>query len=302
MAYADFYNCNANRKYPFVKHSNGRIYFTGMDLPDYVILDAGFTLNSTVTYDPTADVVQLKSIVWTTLEITFTFEVTDGPLFVFTRSVTDVSGATEYVEAADNQGVGFLITGDMAKFKDTLSAAGSMTSNSAILEPTTVVEMGGQRLQSVNVANLERYTVDNCCVEEATEYNDTTAHTVAAGLIGDIKFKAGHNARVSVDTTSKVLTIYPEQGAGEGEPCTELLRWPEEELPEDSLVYSDGATCGELIYRINASSPSDAGIFLLTGGSGIQVVSFPAENRIDIINDVLETLYCGSDEEPEEVV
>jgi len=307
MAYADLYNCNENRKYPFAPTVDNKLIF-GVDynLNDEVILDAGFTIGANTEFAPDTHNVALTQIDWTPTKLTFTFSVLPGTAeFVFTRKKTDVKGATEYVEADGDpaNGIGYLVTGDLYGIileLDTLyGTTGSIPANLVVnvpkVELSTIINVGGQRVESVNVANLERYQVDACC-DTASNYDDFVGHEVASGLVGDVKFHAGYNADIAVDPSSNVMTLNADQGAGDGEPCEEVLRWPDETAPEGSSILSGGPSCGDLIFRVNGVIPTDNGVFALNGGDSISVVSYPEEHRIDIINNIETSLYCVPEE------
>jgi len=305
MAYPDFYNCNENRAYPFVQQTNGKLIFdAAFSLPDNVILDAGFTLGIDSGFDNETSYVDLSEFSWSYESITFVFSVDSiGVSFVFVRSREDLRGATEYVEAEEgaSAGVGFLVTGEVSALIDNLTAlygtTGTLSANYVEnipkLEPSTITYIGGQRVETVNVANIERYTVDGCC-NSISEYAEV-GHTVASGLVGNIKLKAGYNTRINVNPLTNVVTFFPEQAAGLGEPCEEVERWPTETKPSGSSLFSGGDACGDLIYTVNGVSPTENGVFRLNGGSGISVVAYPDQHRIDIINTIESTLHCSGE-------
>jgi len=304
MAYPDFYNCNENRKFPFVQPDGNRlVYDVAFELPDNVILDTGVTISGEVTFDPATDYYELRSITWDAYSISFTFGFSnDTTVLEFVRYNSDYDAATSYAEGDDdpNKAIGYLVTDGLAALHEALTAdigvADTITPNYLVaipkVEHSCIVSVGGSRVESVNIANLERYTVDPCC-DEITPYDDTAAHEVASGLVGDIKFHEGYNIKINLSPVSNSLTIVPSQGSGDGTPCEEVKRWPSETKPAGSSVYSGGEACADLMFTVNGVSPANNGAFQLLGGSGIRVLGYADLHRIDIFNDVLNDIYCG---------
>ena len=287
MAVPDFYNWNAKRKYPLVSPATG-VYRIGNPayetLPDGALLDCGFVLSSAYNFDPAQDHVYLHGIKKTGDDLAFVFHASSGVgTFEFTRDKSSVWGATEFVAADGNpaRGTGFLVTGRLLDLWSVLLEGYNDMDvlEIAKVEPATVVSQRGHNVQSVTVANKPKISGSRCC-DPATASPDDV-QIVAAGLVGNVKLKAGYNMAIYADSTDNSMVFTPGIGDGMGEVCNEFFQTG---IPK----------CGDLVYSFNNVPPSANGVFGLTGSNGIVVTAFPEQHKIVIHGDIRETVYCGS--------
>jgi len=297
MPYPDFYNVNANIKYPFVVPSTGKYLFTeGFELLDAVVLDCGFTFGSRAEFISGVNIIWLSSLRRDGQQYTFTFtsDAVTGKDFVFVLYETSPYGATAYtVAATPDYGVGFLATGDLTSLQllpnnTTVYALIPPIDNQprAQVEPSLVVSKRGQDVWTVNVGNWDRPVALNCCDTPPSPPTPGTPITVVmepngSSLTGTVQIKPGVNMTASVDDTTSTVTLAPVMGAGEGTTC-------EDQTPEPA----DAIRCSDLIYTINGVKPAGNGSFQFVGGSGIYVDTYPSTHTLVIRGELTTEISC----------
>lgn len=285
MAYAEFYNLNANIAYPFVPTSTDTFRFvSGGTLPLALIVDCGFTIGPKLSYNPEVGAVYLYKLKRNGNNLEFTFRVTpnDGTEreFFFVRNKDSLFGNTEYVEATGGPeyGIGFLVTGDIRSLYDTLlaweekflvaSSDGVTVSYEATVEPALVVSLKNHAVLSVTVGNMLRITEQPCGDCSArTAVDNTTVKTqyAATNMVGKIRFKAGFNTAISTNKTDNSISVVAVKGEGRGEVCdNDMIRYVGD-------VPDQGARCRDYVFTINGIPPNDTGAFQLEGAGNFFV-------------------------------
>ena len=158
------------------------------NLPDYYIVDCGFTLGGSATFDTTAGeyVIYLKRISRAGSTVTFEFRCTDPVIhdrfpLTFTREIgTDTEYDLEYQDSdsPDDPGStsesvptncrlpfwsGYLVTGDMSLIDDHLMDGLSITApdwsegdQQGVVEPSLVQNLARTVVSGINIANDDR--------------------------------------------------------------------------------------------------------------------------------------------------
>ena len=286
MAYAEFYNLNAYRAYPFIPTATDTFKFiAGGDMPNGLVLDCGFTIGGRLQYTPEVGAVYLDKIKRSGDNLEFTFRVLpdDGTdrEFVFVRDKNTEFGTTDYVEATGGAvyGIGFLATGNLLAFHTSLadgeekvlfaySHVGGLDTYEATVEPALVVSLKDHAVITVSVGNvlrLEDQPCDGC--GSPTPIDNTTVKLQAGALemVGAIRLKGGYNVAVTANTSDNSLSLVGAVGEGLGEVCdNDLVRY-------DGDVPDQGDRCYGFIYTINGVTPNENGAFRLEGAGNFFV-------------------------------
>lgn len=278
MAYADFYNLNANIAYPLVQTSTDTFKFvSGGTLKNSLIVDCGFTLGPRLGYNPAVGAVYLHSVARSgdTLLITFKVDPT-GTTITFVRNKTDKFGTTSYSScgADPTYGVCFLVTGDVASTYDSLYAGetkvlmsyvgpNSVTTYEATVEPSLILSQNKHSALSIKVGNMARLTEGNSngC-GDPPEVDDTVFLQSLGSTVGTLVFRPGYNVAITAGVADNAINVSASVGEGMGESCdNDFIRY-EGDIPDQ------GSRCADFIYTINGIAPTSAGAFIInTGGS-----------------------------------
>jgi hypothetical protein len=302
----DFYNLSQHRKYPFTPDASLSFNAGAYTLDWRFILDCGFTLGGLSDFkmgyrpgDPPQepDYVRLTKIERTSAtELEFTFVASSMPLypFVFTRNVADGEGAVGYTEANSNPlyGVGFLVTGDLSLLVDPTSShyiATDITpdADGPEIEQSLIVATPRQAVTSINVGNLPR-------VKAETPQPTPVVKVVASDLTDGITLEAGYNTALVPNMSTSQVEASAIVGAGKGEPCGEIERYPGED-PETGALLSGGPKCNELVYTISGVTPTDGGDFIFRASNGLRVVTDNGNHKITIIANLEDVVVCSSE-------
>lgn len=306
MAELDFYNLSQRRKYPFTPGAslsfNGGTY----TLDWRFVLDCGFTLGGRSDFkmgyrpgDPpqTPDYIRLTKIErLSSTELEFTFIASSMPSypFVFTRHVDDGEGAVGYAEANSSPvyGVGFLVTGDLSPLVDPGSPYYIATDitpddDGPEIEQSLIVAMPNQAVTSINVGNLPR-------VKAESPQPTPVVKVVASDLLDGITLEAGYNTALVPNASTNQVEASAIVGAGKGEPCGEIERYPGED-PETGVLLSGGPKCNELVYTISGVTPTDGGDFIFRASNGLRVVADESNHKVTILANLEDVVVCSSE-------
>lgn len=308
MAYAEFYNLNANTSYPFVTTSTDTFMFmSGRELPNRLIVDCGFTIGPALDFNPEIGAVYLRSAKRDGNNLILTFRADSGSTttdFVFVRYMDDPFGRTDYVEASGGPlfGIGFLVTGDIHSLYDLLapteedmllaySAFGHLTRYEATVEPALIVSNRKQSALSISVGNMLRLNEGQCdsCGGSPPVIDNKTIKLQASAshMVGRLKFRSGYNAAITASPVSNALSFVAVIGEGLGEVCdNDPIRYVGD-------VPDQGSRCKDYIYTINGIVPNKTGAFQLEGGGSFVVK--PDVPGFLIINSRLSTQVVCSD-------
>lgn len=306
MAYAEFYNLNANITYPFVTTGTDTFQFiTGGVMPNGLIVDCGFTVGSRLEYDPEVGAVYLHSIKRNGDNLEFRFRVrpNDGTerVFIFVRDKSAAFGTTDYSEATGgpNYGVGFLVTGDLADFHATLvdgeekalmiyTVPGYLDTYEATVEPSLIVSLKDHPVLTVSVGNMLRIDEQLCgdCGTPAAIDNTTVKLQAAASqMVGSVRIRPGYNIAVTADEQDDAITLAAVKGEGLGEVCdNDIVRYVGD-------VPDLGDRCRDFIFTIAGISPNDNGAFQLEG-AGNFFVHPGATGFITVNSKIGQTTVC----------
>ena len=302
MPYGDFYNINKNRVYPLVPSDYGAVRFLSGSyvVPDDLVIDCGFWLGTAADYDPGEDIIYLDTIARSGTTLTIVFTSTSGVSFTFTRSTSDLLGATEYVDssAGASTGIGFLVTGEFSiidsiadgttiQVHRQLAITGIFESDGEV-EPGLIQAETGSTLLSLTVGNLGSLADAPCGDCGTIAALDDTVYIQTSGLqlTGNIIFEAGYNTIVGADMVDSVITIQPSYGAGAGVLCGDPP------LRHSTDAIASGERCGDLLYTINGIDPTEAGAFRLQGSTGVTVIADAGSNAVDITGQIGRLLVC----------
>ena len=285
MAYAEFYNLNANISYPFVPTTTDTFAFiSGGAMPKDLILDCGFTLGPLLNYDPEVGVVYLRSIKRVGDNLQFTFYANTGTeilTFVFVRDKDSDFGDTDYQEGAGgpSYGIGFLVTGDLSVFHGTLlegeekvlfsfSEPGHLYQYDATVEPALVITTLEHAVLDVSVGNLlrlEDQPCDGCGTPTPLDNTTVRLQDGAEHMVGRIRIRPGYNIAVSANTDDQAISLVASVGEGMGEVCdADPVRYAGD-------IPDQGSRCRDFIFTIDGIGPNDNGAFQIEGAGNFFV-------------------------------
>lgn len=289
MAERDFYNVNDFTSYPLV-HSDDFSIGVSAELPRRGLVDAGFTLGLDSEFDAQQHNVKLYAVFVSPYKLLFDFR-SDAPgligyRWLFNVPVGTAFGVSFFVEITDvltgdpapDRGVGFLAVGDLEELL-ALSAGWHNLVDPPRVEPALLHSMVNTYARSVNLANDRRKCAAECESSSSSSSSESAsaddAFVAALGMVGDIQFREGFNASVTMFPDVNTIEIGAAPGIGDGEPCYNLLV-DEKGLRQD---IDECVKCGDLIRSINGIS-SPTGRLTLSGGAGATVLPDPANHKI----------------------
>lgn len=298
MARPGFYNDNEYRSYPFVFEtieqfanddafpevgSIGTLYKTSAttlyryvknvgyipvplnepQLPDSVVVDAGFIMGLDANYDDKTDYVWLEKIdrvcVTGRVDFKLIFRTTSAsqPL-TFTRTIAELAEdgrewATEHAQssAAGNCGneplwSGFLVTGrlnDLIQYAN--SRFGPPPANGSILfspgqyrlEPARIQNLQKAYLRSISVGNYSRITVPTCTNTYTPSAQTKTIVVNKTCMQGNLRLKEGYNCRITQTNRDSTISVAAAKGSG---------------AAEDSALCENG---GEIPFTVDDMPP-----------------------------------------------
>jgi len=321
MARSGWFNDNRNRSFPFLhgtvdQPESGPL--TLAQLPDDVVVDAGFVMGSKSRFKQGDHTVHLARIRRVSDTFFFDFE-SDAPELIgvpltFTRHAGDEDYLTEHADTGDagfsesgsTSGVldsceeplwsGYMVSGNMASLELFLPGNGevSRSGGAATVEPALVHNLAGAYVNSLNVANDDRTRVSapEGCDEVAWPHDTGIIFVHQRCLVGEIVFKAGYNATVRQSNQENSITLGAAVGAGEGEPCGEVKLFDAEVPPADSNLLGGGPQCNEVLRSINGQGGR---LFNLIAKTGVTITSLPEDNRLVVDINMSGLALCFDD-------
>lgn len=318
MPQTDFLNVNACRSYPFLAQTTGLPVdgpLTLNNLPHAVIVDAGFIAGPRSRFEAGTHNVYLSSITRSGGTFTFVFEC-DAPELIgvpltFTRNVADEDYLTEHSDSgqdgfslsgsASEQSIacneplwtGYLVTGDLAELAVFLSGDGTVSAGDVpvTLEPASIINLAGSFVTSLSVANADRTRVTGAedCDEPVWPYPTGGIYVYDRCILGNIVFKPGYNSVVRQNASDNSLTFLALVGAGEGEPCSELVLFGTETAPDGRVLLSGGPRCNDVLRSINGLGGP---ILNILSDLGANIIPLPEENKLVIDLDMTGLAIC----------
>lgn len=327
MAALNFFNENEYRAFPFLVGTVGEPPsgpLTLQNLPNNIIVDAGFCLTPLARFSSQEHTVRLNKIVRSSGVFYFEF-VSDAPelsgvILRFSRAVGDAEYKTSFADTGESGlsssslsassssspnfvvGLcgeplwsGYLVTGDLSVLDSWLAVDGEVLGGAgkAEVEPSLLENLANGYVERITVANVSRthYQVADDSGCEPVSYPDLDEVYIAgACLAGPVVFKPGYNLTARQISTTSTIILGAAVGAGEGQPCEEIPLFPGESPPDGSSLLSGGPGCGDVIRTINGSSAAN---FMLFGGGGISVTPVPDEHEIQIGANLIDLHTCG---------
>ncbi len=280
MPRLDFYNLNAHIAFPLLKEEHLLAGTPNIVLPDGVLLDAGFIVQS-------ADPVKLSGIQRSGTNIIFTF--TAGTVgFSFSRAADDPFGQLSYSDPGGLNSA-YLVTGDLQELYAVMGADGYWTGDYAV-EPALVQHVQ-QTLISLNLGYLppRPWTPPAECGSSSAAAQ--VVEVTGTGLTGSRVFMQGYNAEITVKPAGNSIRLAAAKGGGAGPVCGELCG-------SSVVPQADGVACDDTISAINGVTPDDRGAFLLESGStGVNITTDASNHKviIDFTTGNLDAGHCIDD-------
>lgn len=325
-----FYNEAANTHFPFLGGDDAISELPGTlsDLPTSAVVDCGFIMGLDAEFEEGVHRVWLDSVRREGSFIWFEFA-SDAPgivgkNLVFCRKVDDDWYATNYVtygetpedeseeapnssESSEGQIIfgrptlpcassllwfGYLVTGDLS---DVIGDSEELTGDPLYVESALIRNTAQSMLRSVRLANADRTraNTDDQCKSYCWNYEIGNVFDREECLRGVVRFKAGYNCLIEQNNLNNSITISGLVGAGEGEPCDELLLFEEETPHAGGSLLTGGPGCNETVRTFNGIGGSQ---FNIVPGSGVTVSPDPENHRIFIDVSMTGLATCYTDE------
>ena len=277
---------NESRAFPFNEEAGPTV--GALEIPDSLLVDAGFVLGIRARSDPDAPVwlYQVRRV-GTTITLEFRFEREAGGgathAFIFSFDRTAARGTAVFADAQKvtgglpdaERGEAFIVIGDATSLA-TNTWTEVATTDSRIL-PSLVQSLLLQYVRRIHLANDLGARFLDCgssAVPDGEDPDCPSATVMARDIQGDVKIYPGYNAQVLVSTDDNRLTLGGSVGAGLGQPCEEVSRVPATDsssMTVGSSLPEEADSCDGLIYTIDGVVPDDEGGFYIRGGRGILV-------------------------------
>lgn len=314
MASPGWFNDNANRAYPLV---TGTVRRPGAgqvrNLPNGVLVDAGFVLGTGAAYDEAEHEVRLYRVRREGGYVYFDFESTAPAMFgsylTFRRDAAETDYVTDDTDSDAEYGLsltnpdeecleplwsGFLTTGDVSALglADGESLIGG--DGQGLVEPALVQNLSGTYVSSVNLGNDDRTRAEGpeACDAITWPSHPEPFYVNAACLRGVVQFKPGYNSVIEQADNDNRITFRAEVGAGAGEPCNEVPLFPGESPPVGGTLLSGGPACGEVLRSINGIGGR---LFDFLAGLGFQISSDPEGHAVVVDCNFAGLALCPED-------
>jgi hypothetical protein len=318
VATSGWFPDNALRAFPFLRGTvNAPVTgpLTVRNLPDDVIVDVGFVAGPESGYDSSVDTVYLSGVTRTGGVIVFEFQSTAPALFgiplTFVRDLSEPgyvtlfsdtghAGVSESSLSASDPACreplwsGYLATGKAEALDLFLSSDGGVSGTTAdgVVEPALVQNLSVGLVVKLALANDDRTLVtaaDGC--DTSGDVDAGTTHVTDRCVTGAVVLQAGYNATVRANAKANSLTLGAAVGAGAGQPCGEVQRYPHERPPAGSNLLGGGPGCHDVLRSINGA---DGPLFTITAGAGVTVTPNPETNSVTIDIDMTGLFTCFS--------
>lgn len=305
MATPAWYNTNANRSYPFRNDA--------ADLPDGVVVDAGFTAGTRAGFNVDEHSVYLARIRRQADLFFFDFE-SDAPelygaVLTFTRHLTDPAYRVEFADSGqagqsdsslsysgeaceEPLWSGFLVSGNMTDLDTFLpSGTADLGPTAAGIEPALIQTLARAAVTKLALANDDRgrVTAPDGCLDVVFPYDTGSVYPTAECLRGAIRFRPGYNATVRQSVAGNSITFGAAVGAGAGEPCDEVPLFDGEVAPDGSTLLEGGPRCNEVLRSVNGLGGR---MLSIVGGTGVTVTSVPNTSTVVVAVDMTGLALC----------
>jgi hypothetical protein len=324
-----FFDENQNRSYPFQVGSVGvNVPASGpvtmLQLPDAFVVDCGFTVSFSETFDPAAHDVFLYAVRRTGQSTAqFEFRCSDPSLspypLIFERSGDDKfvtyyhDGVLPYSDANSDSGddlfpsynacgwpfwYGYAVFGPFSVVADRLAVGEEIvrtTNTQSIVLPSLVVNSSGSRITSINVANKDRTRsrVSTGCNEYVWSFPTGQTYVRSQCLGGNVGIVAGYNMSLNQVGRGSNLAMAPTVNAGLGQPCGEIKLFDSETGPtgHSNGTLSGDLLCNEVFRTVNGLGGPAA---TLIPGQGVSIVGNPNTNTVVIDVNLNSLAICDA--------
>jgi hypothetical protein len=330
MSRPGFFDENLNRAYPFQLGSAGvNVPASGLptmlQLPDNFVVDCGFTIYDSQSFDPSVHTVFLQSVSRTgSNTAVFVFQCSDPALssksLSFVRTGEDRfrtyfnDGELPYDElnSDSNSSVifppyvpcgwpfwgGYVVFGAFADFAARVSIGQTIERSSnteSIVLPTLVTNYSNSRVTSINVANKDRTRAVAAagCPEYVWDFPTGETYIRNQCLGGSIVFRGGYNLSASQSGDGRSLRITPTINGGLGQPCEEIKLFDTETGPtgHGNSTLSGDILCNEVFRTINGLPGPTV---TLLPGDGVSVVGDPDNNTVIVDVNLNSLAVCDT--------
>lgn len=315
MARPGWFNENRNRSFPFLQgtvHQPVTGPITLRNLPNDVIVDAGFLAGQSSGLDPAQHDVFLQRIRRTANTFFFDFA-SDAPglfgvFLTFTRMVGDPVYLTEHIDVAevnlnsisasfvgcdDSPLSGYLVTGDIDSLATFLPGDGEVDriSDDATMEPGTTQSLAGAYVTSFSLTNADRtrVTAPDGCPPIIWPFPVNVIHINQTQLTGEILLKAGYNSTICHHDNGNTLAFGATVAECSEGPCDEIPTFVGEVPPTGSIFLSGGPACNEVLRSINGKGGPQ---LELRAGLGVSLTEVPLDHEIIIDVDLHGMAAC----------
>lgn len=288
MAEIGWLNVNDQISFPLVEGDSRLLLPGSAQLPKEGLSDAGFMLGQDSDFVVGTDTVTLFSVRVTIADIRFDFRSSAAGMagyrwrFVFDLNAPFGCTASTVAipigggPAAPDRGWGFLVCGHLESIRNLGIGLYALRTPPRV-EPALIQSLVNTFVRSLNIGNTARNCPDACC--GSSSIPSVEAHLYQAGIVGDVRFKEGKNAQISVSESDNRIEIRASRGAGDGEPCDDLLvvgPGPAGLIKDDGSICGN---CGEYVRSFNGVATPD-GRLQLAGAAGTNIVSDPANHKL----------------------
>jgi len=322
MALTRWFDDNRQRSYPFVTGTVGQPVTSSLtlmrQLPPAVAVDCGFLAGPLSGFVTGSDSVFLKTLSRAGSTLTLTFATTAAYLvgveLTFTR---DLATDPDYLTTSGESGAasddlsstpdcqlpgltGFLTTGRLADIAAVVPDSTTLTalSGDALVQPTLLQNLANSWVRDLAVANADRIraTAPAGCPPLSWPFPTGGIIPWAQCLTGDVRFRAGYNTLLSLDTATNAIILGARPGAGAGAPCDDPARFPDEaaawSLAGSAGPLTGGLWCNEVLRSLNGVPGPDLPIL---AGAGVSVIPDPAHNQVVIDVNMRDLSTCFND-------
>lgn len=327
MARPGFFNENAHRSYPFITGTVGvNVPPSGtvsmLQLPDDFVVDCGFTVGFSETFDPVSHDVFLHAVRRTgqnTAQFEFRcndaslapypliFERTDGDEYVTyfndgtlpysSESESDNPAFPAYSPCGWPFWYGYAVFGPFASVSDRLSVGQEIVraAGQGIVMPSLIVNASGSRVTSVNVANKDRTRAlaPTGCNEYVWVNGVGNTYVRSQCLSGNISIVGGYNMSAGQIGGGNNLVLSPAVNAGLGQPCGEIPLYTGETGPtgHSNNTLSGDFLCNEVFRTVNGIGGPSAN---LIPGVGVSIVGDPDSNTVIVDVNLNALAVCDA--------
>lgn len=307
MAQAGFLEDNQNRRYPFEgpDRPTFTIDTTSFEIPDAAIVDCGALLYPGSGFDATLHAFALTALGVIddalVLRVACAAPGLPGPLELtasLTATVTPYTTLRGLLEDGDGRPLMEVhVTLGLGALLDATFLPGNVLWDvtGGVLEPALAQDLTGRRLDCVSLANLPRTRAiaPAECPPYPVESHPGVARVVARGLQGTLRVLDGHGITVTHADRGNALILTARPGSGQGWPCGEIPRYPDEVPPLGSRLLSGGPACVEAVRSIGGAVGPD---LTIVAGRGFRLRPVPdREHALELACELTLPGICPED-------